>query len=49
MATDQLVARDIVIRRAAFDQIRAMQSRDLVLSHDVIANGLCSMASAGRS
>jgi hypothetical protein len=30
MATDQLIARDAVIRQAAFDHVRALQSRDLV-------------------
>ena len=29
MATDQLIARDAVIRQAAFDHVRALQSRDL--------------------
>ena len=35
----QLIARDAVIRQAAFDHVGAMQSRDLVLRHEVIANG----------
>ena len=39
MATDQLIARDAVIRQTAFDHVRGMQSRDLVLSHDDIAPG----------
>ena len=39
MATDQLIARDAVIRQAAFDHIRGMQGRDLVLSHEEIARG----------
>jgi hypothetical protein len=39
MATDQLMARDTVIRQAAFDQIRGLQSRDLILSHEDIARG----------
>jgi putative restriction endonuclease len=39
MATDQLLARDAVIRQAAFDHVRALQSRDPVLSHDVIKEG----------
>jgi putative restriction endonuclease len=39
MATDQLLARDAVIRQAAFDHVRALQSRDLVLSHEAIKNG----------
>jgi putative restriction endonuclease len=38
MATD-LVARDAVIRQAAFDHIRALQARDLVLSHEAIKPG----------
>jgi squalene-hopene/tetraprenyl-beta-curcumene cyclase len=36
MATDQLLARDAVIRQAAFDHVRAVQSRHPVLSHEVI-------------
>jgi hypothetical protein len=36
MATDQLIARDAVIRQAAFDHVRGLQSWDLVLSHDDI-------------
>jgi putative restriction endonuclease len=39
MAADQTTARDGVIRQAAFDHVRALQSRDLVLSHDDIARG----------
>jgi hypothetical protein len=39
MATDQLIARDAVIRQAAFDHVRALQSRDLTLSHEEIARG----------
>ena len=39
MATDQLLARDAVIRQAAFDHVRALQSRDPVLSHEVIKEG----------
>jgi hypothetical protein len=39
MATDQLIARDAVIRQAGVDHGRAMQSRDLVLSHEDIAGG----------
>ena len=38
MATDQLIARDAVIRQAAFDHLRHAD-RDLVLSHDDIARG----------
>jgi hypothetical protein len=30
MAANQLIARDAVIRQAAFDHVRGMQSRDLV-------------------
>jgi len=39
MVTDALIARDAVIRQAAFDHIRAMQSPDLVLSHEEISRG----------
>ena len=39
MVTDPLIARDAVIRQAAFDHVRGMQSRDLVLSHEHIASG----------
>ena len=39
MATYQLIARAAVIRQAASDRIRGMQSHDLVLSHDDIARG----------
>jgi putative restriction endonuclease len=39
MATDQVIARDAVIRQAAFDHIRGLQSRDLILSHEDIASG----------
>jgi hypothetical protein len=39
MAADQPTARDAVIRQAAFDQVRDLQSRDLVLSHEDIARG----------
>jgi hypothetical protein len=39
MATDHLIARDAVIRQAAFDHVRRLQSRDLVLSHEGIARG----------
>jgi hypothetical protein len=34
-----MIARDAVIRQAAFDQVRALQSRDLVLGHEGIARG----------
>ena len=34
-----MIARDAVIRQAAFDHIRGMQSRDPVLSHEDIARG----------
>jgi hypothetical protein len=40
MATDQLVARDAVIRQAALDHVPRMQSGDLILSHDDLARGL---------
>jgi hypothetical protein len=39
MAADQTTARDAVIRQAAFDHVRDLQSRDLVLSHEDIARG----------
>ena len=39
MAADQPTARDAVIRQAAFDHVRGLQSRDLVLSHEDIARG----------
>lgn len=39
MATDLLIARDAVIRQAAFDHVRFLQSRDLVLSHGDIRRG----------
>jgi putative restriction endonuclease len=39
MAIDQLIARAAVIRQAAFDHIRGLQSRDLILSHEDIARG----------
>jgi hypothetical protein len=39
MATDQLMARDAIIRQAAFDRIRTLQSRNLVLSHEDIGRG----------
>jgi putative restriction endonuclease len=39
MATDPLIARDTVIRQAAFDHVRAMQSRALVLTRENIARG----------
>jgi hypothetical protein len=39
MATDPLIARDAVIRQAAFDHVRVLQSRDLVLSHEDIRRG----------
>ena len=39
MATDQLLARDAAIRQAAFDHVRALQDRDLVLTHTAIAQG----------
>jgi putative restriction endonuclease len=39
MATDPRTTRDAVIRQAAFEHVRAMQSRDLVLSHEEIARG----------
>jgi putative restriction endonuclease len=38
-ATDQLIARDPVIRQAAFDHIRSLQSRDPILSHEAIRQG----------
>jgi hypothetical protein len=47
MATDQPIARDAITRQAAFDHIRGIQSRDLVLSHEDIARGSCSKVSAG--
>jgi hypothetical protein len=34
-----LAARDAVIRQAAFDHIRALQARDLVLDHETIRKG----------
>ena len=43
-----MIARDAVIRQAAFDQVRALQSRDLVLGHEGIARGFMFEASAGR-
>jgi hypothetical protein len=39
MADDQLIARDVVIRQAAFDHIRGLQRRDLILSHEDISHG----------
>ena len=39
MAADQPTARDAVIRQAAFDHVRGLQSRDLVMSHEDIARG----------
>lgn len=39
MAADQTTARDAVIRQAAFDHVRGLQSRDLVLRHEDIARG----------
>jgi hypothetical protein len=30
MATDQLIARDAMIRQAAFDHVHGLQSRDLI-------------------
>jgi putative restriction endonuclease len=39
MAIDQILARDAAIRQAAFDHVRALQGRDLVLTHAVIAQG----------
>jgi putative restriction endonuclease len=39
MATASLIARDAVIRQAAFDRIRGLQSRDLMLSHEDIRRG----------
>jgi putative restriction endonuclease len=39
MATNLVLARDAVIRQAAFDHVRGLQSRDLVLSHEDIARG----------
>jgi hypothetical protein len=39
MASAPLIARDAVIRLVAFDHIRGMQSRDLVLSHENIDRG----------
>ena len=37
MATDPLIAPDAVIGQAAFDHVRGMQTRDLVLSHSYSA------------
>ena len=48
MATDHLIARDAVIRQTAFDHIRGLQNRDLILSHEDIARGFMLKASAGR-
>ena len=42
MATDQLIARDAVIRQTAFHHVRGMESRDLVLNHEEIARGFMS-------
>jgi putative restriction endonuclease len=39
MATDQILVRDAAIRQAAFDHVRALQDRDLVLTHTAIAQG----------
>jgi hypothetical protein len=39
MASDRLIAPDAVIRQAAFDHVRALQSRDLVLGYEDIARG----------
>lgn len=39
MATNPVLMRDAVIRQAAFDHVRQLQSRDLVLSHAAIAEG----------
>jgi putative restriction endonuclease len=39
MADDQLIARDVVIRQAAFDHIRGLQRHDLILNHEDIARG----------
>ena len=39
MATDPLIARDAVIRQAAFDHVRFLQSCDLVLSREDIGKG----------
>lgn len=39
MATDPLLAHDAAIRQAAFDHVRALQSRDLVLTHTGIGKG----------
>jgi hypothetical protein len=44
MATHQLIARDAVIRQAAFDHVRALQSRDLLLSHEDIARSFVKMS-----
>lgn len=41
MKTDQLIARDGVVRKSAFDHIRGIQSRDLILSREDIATGSC--------
>jgi len=40
MATDQLLACDAAMQQAAFDRTRALQSRELVLSHREIERGL---------
>ena len=39
MATDQLSARDAVVRQAAFDHVRGLQSHDLIFSHNDIRRG----------
>jgi putative restriction endonuclease len=39
METDHILARDAAIRQAAFDHVRALQNRDLVLTHTAIAQG----------
>jgi putative restriction endonuclease len=39
MAPDPLIAHDAVIRQAAFDHIRGLQSCDLTLGHEDIARG----------
>jgi putative restriction endonuclease len=39
METDHIFARDAAIRQAAFDHVRALQNRDLVLTHTAIAQG----------
>jgi putative restriction endonuclease len=38
-ASDQLIARDAVLRQAAFDHVRELQARDPILSHEAIRQG----------